>query len=177
MKILRAIDRVVRTLERSLVVTILSGMVLVAFAQVILRNLFSTGMLWADPMLRHAVLWIGFLGASIATRQERHIAIDLVTRFTTPATSNRIRILTNLVAAIVCAFLARAAWTFVQSEREFGSGSITMGSFDFPLWWLQVIIPIGFSLMAFRFTLRIIERLRAGESADTESAIPQKPRL
>jgi TRAP-type C4-dicarboxylate transport system permease small subunit len=55
-----------------------------------------------------------------------------------------------LAACIICLFLASAAWTFVAAER-LGQGLLLQG---FPVWWAQVIIPVGFGLMAFRFGLR-----------------------
>jgi len=159
MKILHAISNTFALIEKALAVFLLGIMVLLAFSQVILRNVFSTGFLWADPLLRHMVLWIGFLGASLATQQEKHITIDLITRFVTSKTRNIVRIVTNLLAGIVCAILAHAAWTFLSSEIETNDVLFTIGESSFPLWWFETIIPIGFALIAFRFILRAIEHV------------------
>lgn len=160
MKILRSISAVLLFIERALVITLLAVMVLLAFVQVVLRNYFSMGILWADPLLRHMVLWVGFLGASLATQREKHINIDLVTRFVSPKTSNIIRIVTNLFAGIVSFILASAGWTFLKAEMESKTILLTVGTMDFPSWWFQVIIPVGFGLMGFRFLLRTLEHAR-----------------
>ncbi len=157
MRILRTFSNALSIVERSVVVTLLSVMVLLAFLQVILRNYFSTGFLWADPFLRHMVLWVGFLGASLATQNEKHISMDILTRFASPKVANFVRILTNLFAATVCTILANAGWTFLKSEMQSGSSLLTIGSIEFPAWWFQVIIPAGFWLLTFRFTLRVVE--------------------
>ena len=159
MRILKGISSVLSWIERSAVIALLAVMVALAFLQVILRNVFSTGFLWADPMLRHAVLWIGFLGASLATQQEKHINIDLVTRFLSPRMTNIVRIVTNLFAGIVCALLANAGRTFVASEQSTGDILLTINAMEFPAWWFQLIIPIGFGLMAFRFLIKTIEHV------------------
>lgn len=157
MKILKSISAVLNLLERSLIVVLLGAMVMLAFTQVIMRNIFSSGLLWLDPFLRHLVLWLGFLGASLATQQEKHINIDILTRFAPPKIVNIIHILTNLFAAFVCYFLAQAARTFVLSEMDSTEALFSIGSTDFPTWWFQLIIPVGFGLMMFRFLIRTIE--------------------
>jgi TRAP-type C4-dicarboxylate transport system permease small subunit len=159
MSLLKALEKGLLAAERTVVVLLLTSMILLAFLQVVLRNALSVGFLWADPLLRHAVLWIGFLGASIATRQEKHINIDLVTRYTSPRVTNLIRIATNLFPAVVTYFLAQAGWVFLQSEMLSNESLVTVGTTDFPAWWFQAIIPAGFALISFRFLLKTIEHV------------------
>jgi TRAP-type C4-dicarboxylate transport system permease small subunit len=159
MKFLQAVSGALNFLERSLIVLLLGIMVILAFTQVILRNFFSSGLLWGDPFLRHLVLWIGFLGASIATQQEKHINIDLLTRFASPKIVNIFHIATNLFAGLVCYYLASAGWTFLVSEMEAHDALFSIGETAFAAWWFQTIIPAGFGLMSFRFFIRAIEHI------------------
>jgi C4-dicarboxylate transporter DctQ subunit len=159
MKFLKTFIRALSFVERSLVVAILTLMVVLAFIQVVLRNVFHTSFFWADPFLRHMVLWVGFLGASIATQQEKHINIDLITRYTSARVTNIIRIATNLFASAVCAYLAQAGWTFLLSEMESEGALLTIGSMAFQTWWFQIIIPAGFGLMALKFFIRTVEHV------------------
>lgn len=158
MKFIRTISSSLLWVERSLVVLLLTVMVLLAFLQVILRNVFAEGILWADPLLRHMVLWVGFLGASLATQREKHINIDLITRFLSPKKKNFIRIGTHLFASAVCWFLAKSGWTFLQLAIESEDVLLTIGEVSYPSWWFQAIIPIGFGLMALRFLIAALER-------------------
>jgi TRAP-type C4-dicarboxylate transport system permease small subunit len=64
-------------------------------------------------------------------------------------------LLSNLLAASGCAVLAQAAWTFVQFERD--SGAVL--SVGLAVWIAQSIVPLGFSLMALRFVLRLLETI------------------
>jgi len=174
MKLIKTISDILSKIESSLIVFLISFMIVLAFVQVILRNLFSVGFLWADPFLRHLVLWIGFLGASLATQKEKHINIDLVTRFTSTKTANIVKIITNLFACVVTIFLASAAFVFLKNELESNELLFTIGSINFAAWYFQLIIPIGFSLMAFRFLIRTIEHiitaLRPETTNNTSSA-------
>ncbi len=51
--------RVTALVEDALLVLILAAMVGLAATQIVLRNLFDGAILWADPMLRVGVLWVG----------------------------------------------------------------------------------------------------------------------
>ena len=166
-RILKNIDHWIAKFETVILVAVLSMMVILAFLQVVLRNLFDEGILWGDTFLRHLVLWVGFLGASLATREKKHINIDLFTRFFKGKIKSLILAITNLFAAIVCWYLTSAAWTFVMDEKSFN----TILFNDIPAWYFQIIIPIGFLLMTFRFLIIFIEHIadiissKSGEAA------------
>jgi C4-dicarboxylate transporter DctQ subunit len=147
MKYFEYINNWIEKAETALLVFILTVMVLLAFLQVILRNLFDQGILWGDILLRHLVLWVGFLGASLATREEKHISIDLLTRFVSVRGQYLVRAVTNFFALFICYLLSSASITFVADEKMAGT---TLFS-DVQAWYFQLIIPVGFILMAFRF--------------------------
>ena len=159
MSAVKAISRFLSGVETSLIVLLLGTMTGLAFLQVILRNFFSTGILWADPFLRHLVLWVGFLGASQATRQEKHINLDILTRYTSGRMRNTFRIFTNIFAGMITALLARAGWIFLKSELDSAETIFAIGRTNVPAWWFQIIIPVGFGLMAFRFFIRASEHV------------------
>jgi TRAP-type C4-dicarboxylate transport system permease small subunit len=153
MKLLHSLDRIFYRIEFGLLVVFLGSMVLLAFMQVVLRNFFNTGLVWADTIVRHLVLWLGFVGATLATREERHIGIDAITRFLSARAKLVILILTSVFAAIVCYYLAAAAWTFVLDERVNG-GELVLG---IQTWVALLIIPAGYVLIAFHFLVKAIE--------------------
>jgi TRAP-type C4-dicarboxylate transport system permease small subunit len=159
MRILKSIDKALTKAEEAILITLLSVMVVMAFLQVVLRNLFSTGIFWADILLRHLLLWLGFLGAAIATSENRHINIDALRRFLSPRVRSAVEVLTDLFAAGICYLLARASWTFVQGEI---ADRRTVFA-DIPSWYAQIIIPVGFGLLVVHFVIRAI--LRAGGAA------------
>jgi TRAP-type C4-dicarboxylate transport system permease small subunit len=176
MKVLDALSRALAWIEGTLTALLLGSMIVLAFLQVILRNFFSTGILWVDPFLRHMVLWVGFLGASLATRQEKHLNLDLITRLLPPRGVEMSRIVTNLFAALVTGFLAQAGWTFVVSEMASREELFRIGETSYPGWWFETVIPAGFALMAFRFSIRAVEHLirsfHPPDSAETPPNIP-----
>ncbi|CUS78472.1 TRAP-type C4-dicarboxylate transport system, small permease component [Candidatus Kryptonium thompsonii] len=153
MKFLSSIDEIIAKIELIILMVLLSLMVIISFTQVVLRNIFETGISWADPMLRYTVLWLAFIGASIATRENRHINIDVLTRLLSPKLKKIVSVLTNLFALSVCLILLKSSIDFIKIEMQFPS-EIFLGLKN---WMLEIIIPIGFSMMSLRFLLNIIK--------------------
>lgn len=155
MKFLEKLNSWIERTETAVLVAVLTVMVIFSFLQVVLRNLFDEGILWGDILLRHLVLWVGFLGASLAARESKHINIDLFTRFLSEKGKIISHLITGLFSVFICLWLTDASWTFVQDEKMMGTEVFN----NVPAWYFQVIIPIGFLLMAFRFLVQAIEQL------------------
>jgi TRAP-type C4-dicarboxylate transport system permease small subunit len=146
----------IRFLEESLITLLLSAMVLLAGTQILLRNLFDSGLYWADPVLRLLVLWLTMLGALLATRNNQHIRIDLLSRYL-PLHWRRINDrIALLFSSAVCAILAWHSLRFVHAE--YLDGTTLFGGM--PLWLGQLILPLGFALMALRFAILCVQSLR-----------------
>ncbi len=157
MRIIRQFDDFLAKIEGWILIALLGVMVLLSFGQVILRNLFQEGILWADIFLRQLVLWVGFLGASLAVREQKHIAIDILPHFLKETVTKLIRIGVNIAAGIISVFLTHAAWTFMQFERE-GESTLFL---DIPVWMFQTILPFSFMMIALRFFLQALVGLLA----------------
>ena len=153
MRIIESIDKLIAKIETALVILLLSAMIILAFTQVVLRNVFSKGILWADPMLRYIVLWIAFLGASLATREDRHINIDILTRLLSPRLKKITGTVVNLFTAGVCFLLLRASVVFIKTEIEFPREIF----FGLKVWMVESIIPVGFLIMGLRFILNAVK--------------------
>lgn len=144
-----------RLVENALLVVILTGMILLAFGQILLRNVFDTGFVWSDELLRLMVLWLAMVGAVAASRENKQIKIDVLSRFL-PARAQLVsQALTALFASGVCGIIAWHAFRFVAESREFGDVLFV----STPAWYFQAILPIGFALIAYRYALRTISSL------------------
>ena len=75
------LEKVGRAGEDAVLVIILTAMILLAASQIVLRNFFNFGFIWADEMLRMLVLWIAVAGAVAASRTDKHINISILDRF------------------------------------------------------------------------------------------------
>ena len=148
-------DESIDRAEQILLVVLLSSMIVIAFLQIVLRNLFSTGLAWGDPLVRNLVLWIGFIGAALATKEGKHINIDVVSRWMPPLGKGLTEFLTELFSFFVCGLLTSAALKFVKNEAQMGN----VAFLGIPGWIAEIILPVVFGLMALRFGLRSVKDL------------------
>jgi TRAP-type C4-dicarboxylate transport system permease small subunit len=152
---LSRLDNAGRLLENIILVTLLSGMMLLAVGQIVLREVFDTGIIWADELVRLVVLWLAVMGAVAACREDRHIRIDALSHLFPDSVINGIRIVVDLFAAGVCAVIAWQAYRYLQLEIEFEDTVLV----DTPAWIAHVVIPIGFALVSYRFLVSVMKRV------------------
>lgn len=164
-KLIIWLNTILAKIETFFLIIILLTMILLAFLQVILRNFFSTSILWGDTVLRHLVLWIAFIGASLATKESRHINIDALSRLLSQSTKRVIGIIVNLFASAVCLCLLKASIIFLQSEKA--SGSTLFAAI--PTWLFQIVIAIGFGLMTLRFLIHVFENILHSKLPEQEA--------
>ena len=145
------IDRV----EHFLIIALLSLMILIAFVQIVLRNLFATGFSWGEPLVRTLVLWVAFIGAAVAVKEGKHITIDAIFRWMPSRGRLFVEPFPQLFSCVVCGLLSYAALKFVTNEAAMGTTSFA----GVPAWIPQLILPITFGVMAFRFGLHFFTNL------------------
>jgi len=155
MNIWDKLDEKISRVEQILVTILLTMMILVAFSQIVLRNFFATGIDWGDALVRYLVVWVAFIGAAVATREGKHITIDLLSRWLTGAGSITLRALSCFFSAVVCGLLTVAAAKFIRFEAQMGSTAFL----DLPVWVPELIMPVTFGLMTFRFGMAMFREI------------------
>lgn len=138
--------------ETFLLLFFLLTAILLACAQIILRNFFDMGIFWADSALRIMVLWIGMIGAMFASRNKKHIRIDILSHYLPVHFRDNVWRVTELLTSIVCAVVAYYSIIFIQ--YEYLDGAIAFA--NVPVWLCETIIPIAFIIMAIRYLVYAI---------------------
>lgn len=153
MKILNAISNGMARVEAVALAISLITMLAVAFFQVVMRNIYGIGYVWADILVRTLVLWVGLLGAVVATQEGRHLTIDVMTKFLPAQVTRVVRVVARVFALVVCLYLTEAAYDYILLQKE---TSVGPGLFGLPPWLPEIIIPIAFVLISFHFFILII---------------------
>ena len=154
--------RLLGSAEDALLVILLAVMIGFASWQIIARNILDTAIIWADPLLRTLVLWVGFLGAVAAARDDRQINVDVVSRFVDEPWRSRIRVVTDFFTASVSGFLAWQAFRFVKDARVYEEIAFS----SVPLWLTASVLPVAFGLLSIRYLLLTAFHLRNQRAAD-----------
>lgn len=139
-------------------------MIVLACLQIGLRTLFSGGLLWADSLLRYLVLWCGLLGAVVATRERKHIGIDVVGYLVPERVKPWITLVIDIFSVGIAATLTWASFIFVRNERLFGGSPLL----DVPSWMWNLIFPVAFFLITFHFLFAVTEDIKTLSSPRRE---------
>jgi C4-dicarboxylate transporter DctQ subunit len=162
----KRMDEIIDRVEQTLLITLLSSMILTAFLQIILRNALATGLAWGDSFVRNMVLWTGFIGATLATREGKHISLDVLSRWVPFLGKPLIDFMTRLFSFFICGLLTIAALKFIRNEIQMG----TVSFLGIPSWIPEAILPLTFGLMTLRFGLCSLKSLytfmKAGKIRD-----------
>ena len=137
-------------IEDTILVIMLLAMISLAVFQIVLRNVFDSGIVWTDQLVRVLVLWIGLFGAMTASREGKHINIDLVTRYLTSDMKRTVaQLIVNLFTASVCGVMSYYSIQFVKMEYEFGAKAFA----QVPSWICESIIPFAFVVITVRYVV------------------------
>jgi tripartite ATP-independent transporter DctM subunit len=132
-------------LEDAIGIAALVALALLPLTELIGRPLLGIGVPNSVGMVQHLTMWGAFLGAMIASRQRRHLALATATFL--PAGLRPFADVVSAIAATgVAAVLARASVQLVNAERA----SIQTLTGGLPIWVAMTIIPIGFTVVALR---------------------------
>jgi C4-dicarboxylate transporter, DctM subunit len=144
------VKRALIVFEDAVAATALAAMVVLPVLEIALRRGAGVGIPGAGPIVQHLVLWVGFLGGAIAAREGRLLALATGGFVPEGAPRRAAAIFTAAVASGTAIVLAAGAVELIRSERETGS---ILGA-GIPTWVAQLVLPVGFALIAVRLVWR-----------------------
>ncbi len=150
------IIRITHLLEDSFLISLLTAMIILAITQIVLRNIFDSGLEWIDPLLRLLVLWVGLAGAMVATREDHHISIDVFTRIMSTRVQKAVRVFIDVFTCLVAAIISYHAVRLVLMDQE--AESIAFASI--PSWVCELILPLAFGVIAWRYLIYAVIHAR-----------------
>ena len=168
MRLSRAANRPVLVwLEDSLSLLILSLMALLPVIEILGRTLLGRGIPGSIVLVQHMTLWITILGAALAARSHRLLALSSL-NFFPEKLRPPVRLGTSMLATGITAILFVASLDFVRIEREAG----TELAWGIPAWLALTILPTGFSVITLRLIWHAAETHRGRLLAAAGLAIP-----
>jgi TRAP-type C4-dicarboxylate transport system permease small subunit len=143
-------ERVLVAANKWVIFFMMAVMATLVFVNVITRYVFNFSIIWAEEVSQYLMIWIAYLGAGLALREGRHVALELLHDWLPVALCRKLRM---AVGGLVVAFL----------------GWITVLGFQFAAFvWSQetpvlnislgipsLAIPIGSLLFAAHFILML----------------------
>ena len=132
----------------------LGALAILPLLEIVLRRLFHSGISGATAIQQHLTLVISLLGGMLAARDRRLLSLSTLSQFLKGRWQILARVYSGAVAAAISVFLCVAAAQLAASEREGGS----MMAYQIPIWTVQLIMPIGFAVIALRLLWNASDR-------------------
>ena len=142
------LDNFFAKIEKIFLVIGVSVMILVVFFDIILRELFDGGFIWAKELAAFLMIWVGFVGASLAAKENKHIVVGIPEKLFPKKVLPYVSLFASVIIFTVTILIAYLGFNYVLETKEFGETSLVL---NIPLWIVQIIIPASLVIIAFRF--------------------------
>lgn len=130
------------------------------FMNVILRYFFESGIVWAEEYTRFAIIWLTFIGSSIAVRESAHLGVTAIVDSVKSPTFKKITHYTVVsISLLFTLFLVYYGGTLSQKIFNHGTRSSAM---EIPMIFAYIAIPLGGLLMAYRYAQQLFLYDRGG---------------
>ena len=133
----------------------LSFITLIIFLEILSRFFWDVSQIWVVEVSEYSLLYLTFLGAPWLVQHNRHVSIDLVVERFSPVGQS---LATALIAVLGVSICAMATWhgiTVLLDQIETGAREVTVLAPK--SYWLTLIYPISFFVMALQFLLKFFE--------------------
>jgi len=108
---LSSAEQLLLAVNRWTLIVMMGSMACLVFANVIARYLFNDSIIWVEEFTQFEMIWITFLGAGLALREGRHVAVDIVDEYLPAGLRRAVRV---FIGAAILVFLAAIAYLGLQ---------------------------------------------------------------
>ena len=95
-------ERYLVSANRAVVFIMMAVMATLVFVNVVARYVFNFSIIWTEEVSQYLMIWIAYLGAGLALREGRHVAVEMLQDRLPTALSRRLRM---AIGGLVLAFL------------------------------------------------------------------------
>lgn len=165
MKVLRLLNE---RLEEIFLVVLMTAATLIVAAQIATRYLFHVPLPWSEEVARYLFIWLVWVGASYATKERKHICIDVVVSRLPRAGKKTCALISTAVWIVFLIFMAGISLKLTGSV--YSGSQIAVGS-GIPMWVPYAAIPVGMLLMLFRLLQNCWYDIKGVKFEDKEGMI------
>lgn len=130
-------------------------MVAVVTAQVFCRYVLNHSLFWSEELARYLLVWLTFLGATVAYHRRVHPSIDMLQARVGPAVSRAMTIAGYLVALLFFGVLTVYGLQFAHFVRAQISPALQI-----PKWTVMMVLPLSGTILCLHTWVRLLEAVK-----------------
>ena len=152
---IKKLDEFITNLESYLLVVVVGLMVLLSFVEVLLKLLFNHPVQWMEMSVRYMVVWVSFLGGSVATAKGRHITIDVFSRYFKDKSKAVITFVLSLIAVVITLILFYYSIVYLKSLDDLAF-TFQLFGLNLPVksWEALIIVPPSLLIISWHFLVQ-----------------------
>jgi TRAP-type C4-dicarboxylate transport system permease small subunit len=129
------------------IMVLMTFLVIVVVASVIFRYVLMSPLSWSEEVCRYVMIWLGFLGASLAVHEGLHVGVEFVVDCVPPQFASGMRGMAR--AGVAMFLLAVMAYGFHLVTNLWDQMSPVL---EIRMTWPYLAIPVGSLLMLLQLT-------------------------
>lgn len=165
MSALRFALNLVFSIEELFIGVCLFFAILLEVVGVFFRDVLQRPFAWSEEFLTFLLVWMVFIGCSIAVRRGEHVYVDVLVKRFPPHIGTVVAGFTSIAFAL---FIALLGWTGLQTVLlQIRSGELSP-VMEMPMWLISLAVPVGCFLMLLSLIARPRHDPSPMESMDSE---------
>ncbi|WP_367898485.1 TRAP transporter small permease [Leptospira sp. WS58.C1] len=136
------------------------------------REIFNSGIEWAQKAAILLMIWGGFLGAALTSGEGGHLRPEIADKLWPKSAHNFQKGLEHFLIGMFCLFFLYLSYVHVSEAKNFGDIHPVIELL--PLWVVKTIFPYTFMAMAFRHLIySFIPSLRPATKNEATDALAE----
>ncbi|WP_017729035.1 TRAP transporter small permease [Halalkalibacterium ligniniphilum] len=158
--VLERLSQSIYAVSKYLVVFLVGLMSIVIIAQVLNRTFFGSSFFWSEELARYCLVWITFIGVSIAVRNGELVMLDFIQTKLTGKWKKYYQFFLNLIALIFMGIIIY--YGFKQTFAPSALIQVTP-ALRLPMWVVYICVPIGFIFSFIHIISSMVLALKMGK--------------
>ena len=136
---MRSLFSFCNTVSENVGIFFLAMMTLIITLQVFCRYVLNQSLAWPEEMSRYCFIWLAYCGFSVATREERHLRIDILLYFLKGKAKETCLLACEVINLIFFSILVYLTWDMMIRVHALEQMAF---SFPYPVWmtWFGMFV-------------------------------------
>lgn len=137
--------------EEYILIGMMVIMVILIFVQVVMRYVLGTSILWSEELARYLFIWITWLGAAFAVKENQLITVDVVKDRLPQPLKGYVEILAFIIFLIFNIVMLKLSADLLATIYQRNQLTPAM---RVPMWLAYSAVPVGWFMM----TVRLVQQ-------------------
>ncbi|SEN76647.1 TRAP transporter small permease [Lihuaxuella thermophila] len=153
--------KVVRHILNIAIAFSLALMSILVFGNVVLRYAFNSGITWSEEMARFLFIWMVFLGAIVALKENEHLGVDMLVRKLSARWKKVVYVISNLLILYTLWLVLEGSWGMTQLNMD-SSAPATGLPLSF-IYGIGIVMSVGMGIIVLRNLYQAVFGNKSGD--------------